>query len=100
MQTTLHKIGATFSMSASINTDITGWTITSQIRRLDGTLLDTLVYSLVEAGEELSTYNFKKVDTSTWPEGTYHCDIRYLESDGTISITETFEIKAVRSNTK
>lgn len=87
-------------MSVSIDTDITGWTVESQVRKVDGTLVDTLTFALVSATEDLSTFTFTKLDTSTWKEGLYHCDIRYIETGGVVSITETFEIKVVRSNTK
>lgn len=87
-------------MTVSIDTDITGWTVTSQVRKPDGNLVDNLVFALVDAEEELSTFTFTKLDTSGWAEGNYYCDIRYAEGAGVVSITETFEIKVVRSNTK
>ena len=100
MQTVLHKVGTTFVAAVSIDTDITGWTVKSQVRKLDGNLVADLTFALVEAGELASTYTLTKLDTSTWVEGKYHWDIRYTEPDGKITTTETVEVNVVRSITR
>jgi hypothetical protein len=100
MQTVTHKVGATFEMSVSIDADITDWVVESQVRRLDGTLLDTLVFTLVNTAPEVSNFTFTKPNTTAWPEGSYLCDIRYTEPSGKVTATESFQINVVRRITQ
>ena len=87
-------------MSVSVDADITGWVVKSQVRRVDGTLLDTLVFTLVDASEEVSNFTFTKQTTDSWVEGKYLCDVRYTEPNGKVTATDTFWISVVRAITK
>lgn len=100
MQTITHKAGSSFEMSASIDTDITGWTVKSQLRKKDGTLVSDLDFTLLTAEEEESTFTFTKKDTSSWKEGTYLNDIQYTKPDGSIVTTETVEVVVTRRVTQ
>lgn len=93
------KVGDTFIITASVNFDLTGWTIRSQLRGLDGSLLTDLVYEPNTFGEEESTYKLIRENTTAWKPGVYHCDIEYTDPNGIIKSTETFQVNLARGIT-
>ena len=86
------KRGDTFSILASLaEQDISGWTIASQIRRTNGTLIDTLVPVIIDgpAGQYSLTASGA---TDDWPICPALCDIEYTDTLGAVISTETFSI--------
>lgn len=92
MDKVTHKQGTSFSKLYQVEADITDWEISSQIRRADGTLMDTLNVELGDITEELSALTTTKDNTFLWKPGTYYCDVRYSKPDGTVETTDTFQL--------
>lgn len=93
-----HKRGDSFRLSASVKTgadgvaiDITGWTIRSQLRKPDATLIDTLSVSYIApTGGSFEIYSD---NSSIWPTGVAVMDIEYTDGAGKIFSTETIQVR-------
>ena len=102
-----HKRGATFIGSGvyknaqSLPVDLTGRTVTSQVRTRGGKLVGNLAVTL--GNQTLSPGSFvcraESAATGTWPLGTLLWDIRITGPEGT-TITETVEVEVLREATE
>ena len=72
--------------------DISGWTITSQIRDSKDSLVATLTYAAVD--ETIGSFRLTYVGaTDGWIDGSIlYWDIRYIDSGGRIMPSATVEI--------
>jgi hypothetical protein len=102
---TRHKRGDTFGRLATILFDgaavnLTAATITSQVRGLNGALIDNLTIDVINAA--LGQVEISKLDTSAWPlsdeTNPLLCDIKVV--DGDTNRTTTFEIHVVAQVTE
>lgn len=109
--TIVHKRGDTLELSLqlksnSVATDITGYTVSSQLRDSTDTLLVTdnftgnLTYTLTDAATGTFTLTATPTQTSEWATRTYDCDIQITEPDSDVSSSETFKIKVVKDITR
>ena len=80
-----HKIGATLSLAGAIVAtagetlpDFSTWVGSSQIRMLNGTLVESLVVSWVDVSTgKLKVYSN---DTADWPAGVAEIDIKFTST--------------------
>lgn len=106
LQTTPFKRGDTFSLKCTwkvdgIPTDITGLTITSQVRAANGTLIAELApvpdnQTANPGGYALVAIN---PDTSGWPVGNAYCDIQ-IDDQGIDRSSDTFVIPVIEDVTR
>ena len=96
-----HKVGATLSLAGTITAtaggvvpDFSGTTIASQIRKFDGTLVDTLEASWLNVAER--TLKLYKADTSAWPAGVAEIDIKFTTPTGEVLFTTTQAINLLK----
>jgi hypothetical protein len=81
--------------AAGVNQSLpVGMTVTSQVRRLDGTLVSTLAYTAGAAG----AFELRDNSTLDWPLGFLVWDIKYTLSS-VIADTETMMFEMVRKVT-
>lgn len=94
------KQGTSFSVSCvykadGVNpTDLTGITVTSQVRTYDGELVATLTPVLTSDDGTFTIYAL----TDSWPLGRLIWDIKYTTVSNRVH-TETVEIRVARSAT-
>ena len=105
MATFIHKRGDTFSLSSSVENsgvavDITGWTISSQVRKADDTLVEDLTVTIDDALGGLFTLSATALATESWPVENLYCDIEFTEAGGDVNSTETFIISVQRDITR
>lgn len=99
------KRGDTFSRQCifyndNVNpTDLTNYTIKSQIRSTIGTLISELDIEIRDQSNHVGVFIISCDDTSLWPLGSHEFDISYSFS-GTIVHTETVTISVLRSVTQ
>ena len=100
MQRTTIKRGATLQYEASVSNDavpvdLTGWTITSQVRTPYGSLIGAVNATLLNQTTNKGQYRLH-ADTDTWSIGLQLWDIKYSYDDGlggeVITYTETVEL--------
>lgn len=93
------KRGDTFILEATVNDDITGWNIKSQVRQ--GThLVADLIVTVLSATPTSSVYSLFLEDTTDWPVDRLMCDIQYTTDEGQIISTETFTIEVQKDITQ
>lgn len=93
-----HKIGDALDLSGEVTvtdagalvTDMTGWTATSQMRKLDGTLIATLEVTWLNAAQRLVRVRY--ANTSWWPAGPAMFDIRFVSPSGDAMSTSTEQV--------
>jgi len=101
------KRGATLDLPmnesvAGVGTDLSGYTITSQIRRLndDATYHDLTVTidpdQVTNAGDFVVSAT--AAETLAWDLAIYECDIRMESTD--VDFTDTFTIRVVKAITR
>lgn len=101
MQKLPFKRGDTFSLLGTVDANVTGWTIASQIRTSAGTLVATLTPAVTSASADLSVYTLKAPGpTTAWPIEDLRCDIQYTTGAGIIDSTETFVIQMAEDVTQ
>lgn len=105
MATFIHKRGDTFSLSSSVENegvavDITGWTIESQVRQSDDTLVQALTVTITDAVNGLFTISATALQTESWPIASLLCDIEFTEPSGEVNSTETFTISVQKDITR
>ena len=105
-QTIEVKRGDTFSLDCQVfeadgvtPTDITAWTIRSQVRTTAGALLTSLTAAITTAADGEYTLTALPVDTATWPRAA-RMDIEYTDSGGVVLSTETLALDVVRDITR
>lgn len=107
MQRVTHKRGATFEAAcvrkdaAGTRVDLTGWTITSHMRRRSDQLVQQLVTSLADqvALPGVFTLTATAAQTAAWPVEVLLWDIRYQPPTG-VEFTETVEVDVQREITR
>ena len=102
------KRGATLQYSAVVTNqgvpvNLTGWTITSQVRTAKGVLIATIAIAIPsQVGQNIGAFSLR-TPTATWPLGTHAWDIAYSYSDGIggqiVSYTDTVDLVVVLANT-
>lgn len=101
MQKLPFKRGDSFSLLGTVDGDVTGWTIASQIRTSAGALVATLTAAVTSASADLSVYTLTAPGpTTAWPIEDLRCDIQYTTGAGIIDSTETFVIQMVEDITQ
>ena len=105
MTTITHKRGDTFELSATLENegvavDITNFTITSQIRQADDTLLQALTVTKTDAVNGAFTLSATAAQTETWGPATYESDIEFIEGGGEVNSSETFRIAVIKDITR
>lgn len=101
MQKLPFKRGDSFSLLCTVDGNVTGWTIASQIRTSAGALVATLTAAVTSASADLSVYTLTAPGpTTAWPIEDLRCDIQYTTGAGIIDSTETFVIQMVEDVTQ
>jgi hypothetical protein len=105
LPTTAHKRGDTFGRRVTITAsgapvDLTGATITCEVRTLSLTLVDTLIVDPVDLAG--GVVDIASLDTSSWPladlTNPLLCDLKRVDAD-TLR-TQTFTIQVVQEITE
>lgn len=98
------KRGDTFALTCTYKTDgvptaITGYTIRSQIRQVNKTLVATLTSTPANQSTDPGVFTLTPdTNTEDWPVETLLCDIEITQS-GVIRSTNTFAVPIVRDIT-
>jgi len=105
MATITHKRGDTFELSCTLenegnSVDITNFTITSQIRKNDDTLLQALTVTKTDAVNGAFTLSAPPAETETWGVRDYQSDIEFVEAGGEVNSSETFVISVIKDITR
>ncbi len=105
MATFIHKRGDTFALASSVENegvavDITNWTIESQVRQVDDTLVQNLTVTVTDAANGLFTISATALETESWPVANLFCDIEFTEVSGEVNSTETFTISVQKDITR
>lgn len=106
-RTTTIKCGATLQYDATVSNagvpvNLTGWTITSQVKTPSGVAVGTVTATVLDQTTTPGKYRLR-AQTAGWRLGTHNWDIKYSYSDGaggqTISYTESIELEVVAAVT-
>lgn len=106
-RTTTIKAGATLQYDATVSNsgvpvNLTGWTITSQVKTPSGVLVGTVLATVLDQSTNLGKYRLR-AQTAGWRLGVHGWDIAYSYSDGSggqsISYTESIELEVVAAVT-
>lgn len=105
MATITHKRGDTFELAATLENagnavDITNFTITSQIRQSDDTLLQALTVTVTDAAAGEFTLSATAAETETWGVAQYECDIEFIDIGGEVNSSDTFTINVIKDITR
>jgi len=105
MATITHKRGDTFELSCNLenegaDVDITNFTITSQIRQQDDTLLQALTVTKTDAANGLFTLSATATQTEAWEPANYDCDIEFIDGSGDVYSSQTFTVTVVKDITR
>lgn len=79
--------------------DITGWTITSQVR-YSKKLIETLQVVIVDAAMGSFTISAPDTATAIWPARQLKCDIQFDKADGQRVSSQTFIIDVSEDQTQ
>lgn len=93
-------IEATYCADGTNATDLTSYTITSQVRDMQGELVSSL--TITKSANQSTTGKGKftlQADTSLWPIATLIWDIEYVVN-GITQSTETIKIRVVQDVTQ
>ena len=102
MTTLSIKRGDTFLYTASLSddagpTNITGWTIASQVRDDNDALVATLNVTVTNAA--LGQFTVRHDDTSAWPARLVW-DLQYTDAAGVVRSTETIVLSVMADVTR
>jgi hypothetical protein len=89
------------SDATGLPVDLTGFTITAQVRdALDAVLADLDV--TIDEPRTLGTYELGKsaATTATWAPGSYVCDIRRVSAGALVEHTDKFVLRVVAEVTR
>jgi hypothetical protein len=99
MQSIAFKSGTSFVADVSFTptvggpADLSGLTVTSQVRKGSTLVAELLV---VKAVDNLSFTISAPLGTATWPVGQLLCDLRFAQVDGSVFYSESFEINTTK----
>lgn len=94
-----HKRGDTFIVNCTrTDTDITDWTITSQIRDYEDVLIVDCDVTITDAAE--GQYTVRVDDTTEWPVGSLLWDIQCIDTANIVKSTDTVKIRVVADITR
>lgn len=105
MATITHKRGDTFELSCTLENqgvpvDITNFTITSQLRLSDDTLLQALTVTVTDAAAGAFTLGATATETEGWGIASYECDIEFVEGSGEVNSSQTFTVNVLKDITR
>lgn len=105
MTTITHKRGDTFELLSTVENegvavDITNWTIASQARSDDDTILQTFTITKTDAANGVFTVGATATQTEAWALGNYSMDIEFIDASGEVNSTETFTLSVLRDITR
>ena len=105
MTTITHKRGDTFELSCTLENqgvavDITNFTITSQLRLSDDTLLQALTVTVTDAAAGAFTLGATATETEGWGIASYECDIEFVEPGNEVNSSETFVLNVIKDITR
>lgn len=105
MATFTHKRGDTFQLLSSVENegvavDITNYTIASQARDSDDTVLQTFTVTKTDAANGIFTITATAAQTELWAPDRYSVDIEFTAASGEVSSTETFTLNVVADITR
>lgn len=92
------QIDGTRTDSAGDPVDISGHTITSQIRK--GSLVFDLACEIVVAAAGTFRLSATAAETALWARGTYVHDVQFEASDGFVASTESTTFDVIEDNTR
>lgn len=106
MLTVRHKRGATLSYSGAITddagdaVDLTGYTLTSEVRSADRELVSTATITVATPSSGLFTVEVSATDTAGWTAGARLLfDVRVQSASARVDYTETIAIDVVERQT-
>lgn len=83
-------------------TDLTGWTVRSQVRTqtddLVGELTITLANQLTAPGQ--FTLAATAAQTAAWPVKVLRCDVEFTDPDGVVSSSDVFSLSILADMTR
>lgn len=91
------KAGATFRLGGvaaqdgGAAYDLTGATLSAQLRDSSGALVATLAVALVDGAA--GTFSVEAEDTADWPTGLLRGDLRIALAGGDVVFSETFTLR-------
>jgi len=105
MATITHKRGDTFELSCTLENqgvavDITNFTITSQLRLSDDTLLQALTVTVIDAAAGAFKLGATAAETEGWGIASYECDIEFVEGSGEVNSSQTFVVSVIKDITR
>ncbi len=105
MATIIHKRGDSFELSCTLENDgvavdISSFTITSQIRQIDDTLLQALVVTKTSSANGEFSLSATSTQTEGWGIATYDCDIEFVDGGGEVNSSQTFQIDVLKDITR
>jgi len=100
-----HKRGDTFVLNSDVASDgvaadITNWTISSQIRDMGDTIVQSLTVTVTDAVNGRLKLSATPAQTALWPIGKMSCDIEFTDGSGIVTSTETFTINVILDITR
>ena len=98
-----HKRGDTLEWVVSLTqnnspVNISGWTITSQIRQ-DTTLIANLTVTVTDAVNGEFNLSATSAQTAGWALGSHSVDIEFISLGGFVVSSQTFTLQLVRDIT-
>ena len=105
MATLNHKRGDTMDFlftaeTSGVAIDLTGYTITSQARATDDTVLQSFTVTITDAANGQFTITATNAETELWSPGQYNMDIEFVDGSGTVVSTETFVLNVIADVTR
>lgn len=100
-----HKRGDTFELNMTLENqgiaiDLTGWTIASQVRAGDDSLVDDLTVTITDAAAGQVTVSATAAETEQWPTGQLDWDIEFTDPSGAVSSSDTITVTVVKDITR
>ncbi len=82
----------TYRTSLGVPINITGYTITSQLRSVDGPLIESLTVVVTNAAAGEITLSATAAQTAVWPIGSARYDVRYQAPGGSVLHTQPITV--------
>lgn len=101
------KRGDTFRLPFNVKdsngaaVDISGWTITSQMRAIDDTVVATFTINLINGGTGGQAEIYAApVATSAWSVGAHMMDVEVLDGNGDVYSTADIQVQVTEGPTR